>query len=364
MIKMKTIYTSLLLAFLYQLAPAQHLAAWLDYIDRFLVFDHGRTSQLEHYKVTSFEVGGLCIMYVDYSHNLKVYYDGKVIKLEDMAPTEYTATDYLAGYSVYNVLKIFEEGQQKVICSNVEQYVVEDSLVVYYDRAQQRLEAYHDGTTVILEDGLLQWPLRSYRSGDNIFAYITSFDDKFKIWYHGQLMVINEFVRETVYKAGRDIVAYINQPTNAFVAFYKGDFYMLEPFMPRSFEVGDEFMAYVDINGAFKIFEGGDLKVISSYPPDFYQVTDSTLVFGEDGFLKTWCDGQVYEVERYIPELYRVSERTIAYTDVNRRIKAFSKCERINISYEMVNSLDMIRNLIIYNMGVNTTKIWYNGKVY
>jgi len=333
-------------------------------MDRFYVFDSGQQKKLEHYKITSYAVGGNCVLYVDYSHNLKVYYDGKVKRLEEMAPTDYTVTDYIVGYSIYNVLKVVENGQQKVICSNVDQYVVEDSMVVYYDRVQQRLEAFYKDSTVILEDGLLQWPVRSYRGGDNIFAYITSFDDKFKIFYRGRLMVINDFVRETVYKAGRDIVAYMNQPTNAFVVFYKGDFYVLEPFMPESFEVGDEMMAYVDANGAFKIFEEGELKLISSYTPDFYQLTDSTLVFGEDGFFKTWCDGSIQEIEKYIPELYRVSERTIAYTDINRRIKAYRKCEKINISYEMVNSLDMIRNLIIYNVGVNTTKIWYNGKIY
>ena len=59
-----------------------------------------------------------------------------------------------------------------------------------------------------------------------------------------------------------------------------------------------------------------------------------------------------------------MSERTIAYIDINRHIMAIRKCEKINVSYEMVNSLDMIRNLIIYNVGVNTTKIWYEGKVY
>jgi hypothetical protein len=361
---MRIICLLLFFVLLFRLSHAQHLAAWLDYLDRFYVFDRGQKKQLEHYKITSFGVGGDCILYVDYSHNLKVYHDGRVIKLEEMAPTKYTVTDYLVGYSVYNVLKIFEDGQQKIICSNVDDYVIEDSLVVYYDRVQQRLNAYHNGSTVTLEDGLLQWPIRSFRSGDNVFAYITNTEDKFKIYYRGRLMVINDYVRETVYKAGRDIVAYMNNQSNAFVVFYKGDFFVLEPFLPESFEVGDEILAYVDVNGAFKIFEGGDLKLISSYTPDFYQLTDSTLVFGEDGFLKTWCDGNVHEIERYIPEQYRVSERTIAYTDINRRIQAYSRCEKINISYEMVNSLDMIRNLIIYNVGVNTTKIWYNGKVY
>ncbi len=347
-----------------QNSVSQHLAAYLDYMDRFFVFDMGIEERLEHYKINSFQVGGNCLLYVDYSSNFKVYYEGQVSQLEEMEPTSYFATDYLAAWSVFNVLKIFEEGEQKVLCSNVDHYIVEDSLVVYHDKVQKQLNVYHQGQTITLEDGLIQWPIRSYRSGDNIFAYITSFDDKFKIYYRGRLLVINDFVRETVYKAGRDVVAYMNQPTNAFVAFYQGDFYILDQFMPESFQVGDGMVAFIDNNGKFKIFEGGDLKQISSFTPDFYELTDSTLVFSEDGFLKTWCDGRVYEVERYIPELYKVSERTIAYIDINRRIKAFRKCERLNISYEMVNSLDMIRNLIIYNVGVNTTKIWYEGELY
>ena len=176
--------------------------------------------------------------------------------------------------------------------------------------------------------------------------------------------MVDDNVRETVYKAGRDIVGFMNLATNAFMVFYKGEYFDLEAFAPRSFQVGDEMMAYVSEIGDFKIFENGELVTISTFEPEFYELKDSTLIFAEDGFLKTWCNGRVYEIERYIPQVYRVSERTVAYIDVNQRIKAFTGCKPVNISYEMVNSLDMIRNLIIYNIGISTTKIYYKGKVY
>ncbi len=343
---------------------SQHLAAYLDYRNRFYVFDRGKTKELENYKVISFQVGGNCIAYQSYGNDLKVYYKGMVRTLEHVAPTEYTVTDFLMGYSMYNVLKVFDDGEVKNLCNYTNGYIVEDSLIAYYDEVQQILNVYHNGDTRTIEDGLLQWPIRSYASGDNILAYITEFDNKFKIYYRGEVQVVDENVRETVYKAGRDIVGFMNLATNGFMVFYKGKYFDLEAFAPRSFQIGDEMMAYVSDQGDFKIFENGDLVTISSFEPEFYLLTDSTLVFVEDGFLKTWCNGRVYEVERYVPQVFRVSERTIAYIDVNKRIKAFSHCEPINISYEMVNSLDMIRNLIIYNVGVNTTKIWYNGKVY
>jgi hypothetical protein len=340
------------------------MAAYLDYRERFMVFDRGETRELENYKVVSFQVGGKCIAYQSYGNDLKVYYNGSVRTLEHVPPSEYTVTDHLMAYSMYSILKVFDDGDLKTLCANTNGYLVEDSMVVYYDGVQQILNVYQDGKILTIEDGLLQWPIRSYASGDNILAYITVFDNKFKIYYRGRVEDVYDNVRETLYKAGRDIVGFINHVTNAFMVFYKGKFYDLEAFAPRSFQVGDEMMVYVNDQGIFKVFENGELVTISTFEPESYQLTDSTLVFIEDGFLKTWCDGRVYEIERYVPRVYRISERTVAYVDVNNRIKAFRRCKPLNISYEMVNSLDMIRNLIIYNVGVNTTRIWYEGRIY
>jgi hypothetical protein len=347
-----------------ELVSSQHLAAYLDYRDRFMVFDRGETKEVENYKVISFQVGGNCIGYQSYGNDLKVYYKGAVRTLEHVPPSKYTVTDFLFGYSIYSVLKVFDDGEVQTLCNNTGGYIVEDSLIAYYDEVQQVLNVYQDGVIRTIEDALLQWPIRSYSSGDNILAYITEFDNKFKIYYRGEIQVVDQNVRETVYKAGRDIVGFMNLVTNAFMVFYKGKFYDLEPFAPRSFQMGDEMMAYVNDQGDFKVFENGELVTIRTFEPESYLLTDSTLVFIEDGFLKTWCDGRVYEIERYIPRVYKVSERTVAYIDVNNRIKAFSRCQPLTISYEMVNSLDMIRNLIIFNVGVNTTRIWYDGKVY
>ncbi len=354
----------MILPLFWNAVDSQHMAAYLDYRDRFMVFDRGVTKEIENYKVSSFQVGGNCIGYLSYGNDLKVYHKGSVRTLEHSPPTKYTVTDYLMGYSMYSILKVFDDGDVKTLCQHTNGYIVEDSMIVFYDEVQQMLKVYQNGEISVLEDGLLQWPIKSYSSGDNILAYVTEFDNKFKIYYHGEELIVDENVRETVYKAGRDIVGYMNLVTNAFMVFYKGKYFDLEAFAPRSFQMGDEMMAYINDQGDFKLFENGELVTISTFEPEFYMLTDSTLVFVEDGFLKTWCNGRVYEVERYIPPVYKVSERTIAYIDINKRIKAFSQCQPLDISYEMVNSLDMIRNLIIYNIGINTVKIWYNGKVY
>jgi hypothetical protein len=344
--------------------PAQHLAAYLDYMDRFYVFDRGETRQLESYKITSFQVGGNCVGFVNFHGDLKVYFNGSARLLERTRPSEYHVTDYLMGYSMHSVLKVFDNGEVRTLCSNTDGYIVEDSLITFYDEVQQQLKVYHNGQNRVIEDGLMEWPIRSYQSADNILAYITTFDNKFKIYYRGEVIVVDHNVQETIYKAGRDIVGFMNQVTNAFMVFYKGEFYELEAFEPASFHMGDEMMAYVTQEGDFKVFENGELITIHTFPPEKYTLTDSTLVFEDQNFLKTWCNGRVHEVERYIPGLYKISERSVAYIDINNRIKAFIRCKPVHISYEMVNDLEMVRNLIIFNEGVHTVKIWYKGKVY
>jgi hypothetical protein len=345
-------------------SPAQHLAAYLDYMDRFFVFDRGETKQLESYKLSSFQVGGNCVGYVNYHGDLMVYHNGSSRLLERTRPTEYIVTDYLMGYAINSVLKVFDDGEVKMLCNNTNGYIVEDSLITFYDEVQQQLKVYHKGQTRVLEDGLMEWPIRSYQSGDNILAYITTFDDKFKIYYRGEVIIVDQNVQETIYKAGRDIVGFMNLATNAFMVFYKGQFFDLEPFRPESFQMGDEMMAYVSQEGDFKIFENGELVTIHTFPPDAYVLKDSTLVFEDQNFLKTWCGGRVVEIERYIPKVYKLSEKSVAYIDINNRIKANVRCEPVLVSYEMVNELDMVRNIIIFNEGVNTIKIWYQGKLY
>ena len=76
----------------------------------------------------------------------------------------------MAAWSIFNVLKIFEDGEQKVLCSNVDHYIVEDSLVVYHDKVQKQLNVYHGGQTITLEEiqqfmeeqgtAVFQWPER------------------------------------------------------------------------------------------------------------------------------------------------------------------------------------------------------------
>jgi len=346
-------------------SKSQYLAAFNDNLHRFWVFEAGMFEQLEHLEIQEYQVGGTLIAYLDNSSNLKVYSHGEVEQLLQGEPIKFLATDYLLGYSMYEQLNVYDNGDIRVLSIECDGYQIRDSLIGWHNRISQNIQVYYDGQIYTLEDGLIYNPLESFKMGDNTIAYVQSSTKEFKLFYQGEIIVLDQFAEDLVFEAGRDIVAYMDIPDQAFKVFFKGEEFEIETFKPRSFQVGDEIMAYVDNLERLKFFDGKEVVELSSYEPEFYSVIDRVVIFEEQGFFKTYCNGQVYVIERFVPQPYRVDFSTIAYLDQSRFVKAFlPNCEPITISYERVQEISLIRDLIVYVVGVNKTKIFFNGQVY
>lgn len=343
---------------------SQQLAAFNDNLNRFWVFEGGSFQQLEYLEVLEFEVGSNLVAYIDNGSNLKVYEHGDVKTLLTGSPIKFKATDYLLGYSMYEQLNVYDNGTIKVLSTQCDAYEIRDSLIAWHNRISQTVQVYYNKRTYTLEDGLLYGPIESFRLGDNTIAYIHSFTEQFKVFYQGKTIVLDSYAEELVFDAGRDIVAFIDIPDQAFNVFYKGEVFELETFQPRSFKMGDEMLVYVDNLGRLKYFDGGEVITLSNYEPKFYDVNDRVLVFEEQGSFKTFCNGQIYIVERYIPQPYQLDYNTIAYLDQSRFVKVFQNCESHTISYDKVKGIDLIRDLVIFVEGINKTKIYFMGQVF
>ncbi len=266
---------------------------------------------------------------------------------------------------MYEQLNVYDNGENQVLSTQCGGYEVRDSLIGWYNRIAQNVQVYYDGKVYTIEDGLIYNPLESFKAGDNTLAYVQSSTKEFKLFYQGEVIVLDQFAEDIVFETGRDIVAYIDIPDQTFKAFFKGEKHDVETFKPKSFQVGDEILGYVDNLGRLKFFDGYEVVELSTYEPEFYNVVDKVIIYEEQGFLKTYCNGQIYVVERYVPEPYRIDFSTIAYLDQSRFLKAFlPNCEPATISYEKVKEISLIRDLIIYVTGVNKTNIFFNGQVY
>ena len=343
---------------------SQHLAAFNDNMDNFYVFDKGQIKQLEYLKVQDYSIGGTCMLYKDNRNHLKLYYNGEVTELSVNNISDFVALDYLAIYSYAGIINIIENGNVKTINTHALNYYAEDSLVAFYDDAQSFLAAYYRGKVYRLEDGLVGQQPSSFRCGDNIIAYISARTGDLMVFYQGNTYSLEPFVSEGTYKAGKDIVAYVNASDQKFKVFYRGETYVIEDFPPISYKVGDGIVAYVDNTERFKLFHDGEVGDLSSSDPGFYDVQNRIVVFEEQGYFKTWYKSQLYEIDNYIPAKWKAQWNTIVYIDLNRNIRVFRDGENKVLTYDIVEDLELFRDLIVTNKGLNNYNFYYNGKKY
>ncbi len=345
--------------------PGQHLTAFTDYREHFHIFDHGKSKQVDHLKPQSFKIGGPYVLYISSQGHLNMYFNGEVSTLEKVTPSSYLATDYLAAYNFFSKLKVVYQGESIELSNRCTDFVVADSLIVFYDKNKEALNVFYNGDIMEVESGLIDgFPLQSWTSSDNIFAYITKRNMDFKIWHQGELKTILRNVEKTKFEAGRDIVAYTDLLEQNFKAFYKGNIYTLSDFIPQSFRTGDGFVAYIDDTGEFKVFSEGKINTISPSPPESYIAKDNILAFVEDNIFKAWNNGNTVEIEPYKPRTFDLDWNTIAYLDNSGRMFAYANGERKYISNELISSFQVYRDLIHIEVKNNRSIIYYKGKLY
>jgi hypothetical protein len=343
---------------------AQQLAAFQDNQGKFYVFDSGRIIQAEDLPATSFSVGGRCLLYTDSRNRLKMYYNGVFSTLEVNTPSQFEALDYLSVYSLGGIVRIIENGKITTISTNSIRYQAQDSLVTFYDASRQLLAVYYKGSIHMLEDGLMGRPFNKFKSGDNLVAYVSSRTQDFKIFYQGQTSVIEPFLSGGSFTTGRDIVAFVNQDDLRLKMFYKGTIIQAEEFPPESLQTGDGMAVYVDNTGSFKAFIDGEVVEIASYKPDFYQVHNRMVIYGEQGYFKVWYNYRSYTLETFVPTKWEAEWNTIVYLDLNRNVKIFSKGESKVLTYDLAEDIHLYRDVVVVNKGMNNNNLYYLGKKY
>jgi hypothetical protein len=358
------VITVLLAAFTVAEANSQTLAAYHDNQERFFIFDGGKTIQAEYLPVKSFSIGGNCILYINNRGNLKMYYKGAISDLEVGGVSQFVAMDYLAVYSIGGIVKIIENGNVITISTHAIKYQAEDSLVAFFDASRQMLAAYYKGGIHMLEDGLAGRTVTQFRAADNMVAYVSSRTNDLSVFYQGQIHEVEQFLPAGSFKAGRGIVAYISPSEQRFKVYFNDEVYVLEDFPPMAYQVGDEMVAYVDNSGSFKVFQDGETIQISSFKPDFYQVHNKLIIYGEQGYFKTWYNYRPYLLETYTPSDWKAEWNTILYRDLNRNIKFFSQGTSKVLTYDLTEGIELYRDVIVVNKGMNNCNVYYKGKKY
>ena len=340
---------------------AQNLSAFSDYRDYFYIFDNGVSQQMEYQPVQSYKAGNKFVAYLDNRGYFKVYFEGIAATLETFKIGNYFATDNLLIYTIQNELYVFDNGVRKKLSSYTGFYAVGDSIAAFFDKTSKYLNVYYRGNIIPLADAMMGGSAKSLRVGDNLVAFIGQ-DDYLNIFFNGK--IYSEQYKPLTFNVGMNVVAYIDASSSEFRIFYQGKTYEIETFMPESYKPGYDLVAFVNQTHSFKIFYKGDVITVSSFAPDFYKSADNLVVYGEIGFFKVFFEGEIYTLENYIPSLYLINKNTLAYIDQFDNLQCFYRGVMHTLSKEKVSDITLAGNTVSFKTGINTNKVFCNGKLY
>ncbi len=341
---------------------AQNKALYTDYLDKVQLFDAGEFSELEHLPLKSYQIGNACIGYEDNADNFKVYYDNYTFSINSFV-SDYTVTDNLVAYNLNSQLKVFDKGENTTLSVLVGSYKANDELVAFFDKQDMRFNVYWNGEIINLDDQLAGEATTEYTAGENTLIYLDS-RNYLNLFYRGEIIELLYKDRAVSYKAGRDMVAWVEAPMNNFHVFYKGNFVQLETFEPKSYIVGDGFVAYIDSNDYLKVYDGNETVTVSFDTPGMYRVEDELLIYSVQNYFKVYWQGQSYTLENFIPKSYRYDMNLIAWEDEQGNLNVFDRGSRGTVSYEDITEYGCHGHTLYYSYGVKSNDIYWKGEIY
>lgn len=358
---------------------AQPMSAFTNFQNQFMTWDNGIIRKADFLIPISYDIGRIAVPYIDNSRNFKVFYNGATQQINTGFTTGYQVTDNLITYKNGNALFVWEAGKTMMLSSNAPISATGDSVVLYFDNMRSLYNAYYKGEiyeieqflgtnknifdTTKVNDGMsiAEGQLSSIRVSDNIAAYV-NFANKFKIFYHGNIINQEDFLINS-FDVGRNIVPYVDA-NYEFNVFFNGEKEKLESLSPISYKAGDNLVAYVSNDNYFKVFYNGKVHEIGYFEPT-YTVKDNVVMFYDNGgYFKVFYKGNVYNLDPTNPKTIKAGYNSVAFVNNANVLKLFSDGKIYDVINGDVAEWRLDYDVIQYRFGQNMYKVFYNGKSY
>jgi hypothetical protein len=208
----------------------------------FSVFYNGNSIDLESSMLEppkSMKTGSNTVAYVNQSNFFKVFYQGNIFSLDNVAPLTFQAGG---------------------------------DVVAYVDDYDQNFHLFYKGDTARIET----FAPDSFKVGFGTLAYIDNLGN-FRVFYNGATRRLLSF-RPDFFQVKGNIVLYAYN--NSLAIFYKGKVYTLENYIPSGYQIANDGIAYVDISGRLKLFFKGEVYNVSYELINNYQLIGNVLTYG------------------------------------------------------------------------------------
>lgn len=200
------------------------------------------------------KTGSNTIAWINQSNFFSIFYHGKTIQLDNIAPVA------------------FEVGQD---------------IVAYIDDYIRQFKIFYKGGSAVAE----QFIPDSFKVGFGICAYVDNLSN-FRIFYEGKVIKVLSDRPDFFYVKGNVVVYSFN---NMFNVFYKGEVYTLQNMAPADFQIGNEGIAWLNESGRLMMFHKGKTFTVAYDVIESYFLNGNTIKYdiGND-YVRVWYNGKVY----------------------------------------------------------------------
>lgn len=339
----------------------QNLCAFQDYKSYFCVFDNGIIKELEPRPVKEFRTAPEFVVYIDAEDRLKVYWNGTVKIIAEFFDY-YLVSETSVVFGVKTKAYQFEMGRTYPLCDWCTAFA-SDSLIRLVTQPGSIMKIVHGTKVTELTKDIETTTIKSNRIDKNLYAF-TDAANYLKVFYRDELVDLNA-KDPGRYLTGLNTLAWTDKFDNVFRVFHKGVVYDLESQLPKNFIVADDIVAYEDVNGNFKIFFDGKTQEVSSFMPEYWLAKDNIVLFHLNKRLNVFYMGKIFLLEEYIPGLVKFERSSVAWIDQYGKLAFFSKGKLMkNFIHEKINYFTLQRDILIFETGLNTTNIYFGGKIY
>lgn len=241
------------------------------------VFDGGKTSMLSQFAEYYSTGDSLVAFYDNRNKKFNIYYNGAITMLEDgmtQTPVQnFKMGDNLFAYVNYlNEFRVFYRGEStKLMTINRTLPYEAGKNVLAYCNDSYGFSVFYKGANYDLET----FQPKAFVAGDDMVAYVTM-NDELKVFYDGKTQLLCSF-EPPFYKLTDSLLVY--NEGGKFKTFYKGDVYTLENYIPTSYLVDFNTIAYLDQQGRLKTFSGGKTSLITNSRIDEFKLYRNVITY-------------------------------------------------------------------------------------
>ncbi|HQV99495.1 MAG TPA: hypothetical protein PLZ91_04170 [Bacteroidia bacterium] len=239
-------------------------------------FDKGEKRTLCYYN-SMYAVNDSILAFFDDSRNVfSAYYDGKVVDMEDSfldkPKSIKTGPNLVAWVNQSNYFNVFYHGELYQL-DNIAPlaYSAGRDIVAYVDDYVQQFRLFYKGDTATAE----LFPPDSFKVGFANMAYVDNLGN-FKIFENGASVEILPDRPKFFEVKGNTIVYGYN---NTFNVYYDGKTTQLQTWVPNSYKMGNDGVAWIGDNGVLMLFHKGKTYTVSYEIVNNYYVNGNVLKY-------------------------------------------------------------------------------------